>query len=105
MLRDYLGGMPIADIKNAYSDHMRDLTFYISTVGDVIDAARHNAITSAALEAAGVRARPRPGMPAHPSMVQGMSALKEGVAASWKLGWAGHQVFDGAAAMDPARGF
>ena len=108
MLRDYLAGMSIPELKNAYDADMRDLTFHISTVGAIIDAARHNTTTSAALSAAGVRVRVPGGRGSggrlHPSMIEHMGYLRAGEVRSWGIEWAGHQVFDGAAALDPANG-
>ncbi len=35
--------MPIPDLKQQYVGNMHGLTFYLSTVGDVINAAQRNA--------------------------------------------------------------
>ena len=55
LLRDYLASVPIPGLKQLYMSNMHGLTIYLSTVGDVINAAQHNADALAAARLPGGR--------------------------------------------------
>ena len=81
--RDYLAGVPIPALKHKYVDDMHGLTFYLSTVGDVINAAQRNA------DAHLVYPEPHMGPLKH-----------DGNLDYWGLAWAGHQIVSGSEAAD-----
>ena len=96
LLRDYLAGVPIPVLKQQYMSNMHGLTFYLSTVGDVIIAAQRNADALAAARLPG-------GGLAHDFAypVSYMSAIGPdgSVGYSGNLQWTGHRKLSGAEAI------
>ena len=95
LLRDYLAGGPIPVLKQQYMSNMHGLTFYLSTVGDVIIAAQRNADALAAARLPGGRLAPDFAYP-----VSYMTAMDPGGrVGQWNLQWAGHRRLSGAEAI------
>ena len=94
LLRDYLAGGPIPVLKQQYMSNMHGLTFYLSTVGDVIIAAQRNADALAAARLPNGRLTPDFAYP-----VSYMGAIRDGCVRYWNPQWTGHRKLSGAEAM------